>query len=201
MKKIVVILGCAAILLSACGKDDSKEAKKTDTAEVTTEVSEVVSAEEIDALVNDVDGENLPEAVVFEDEFTKKVGGNAEKFKKEFQKLSEPQQYYFCAAFAIGAMSVAKPITASAMVNYFLGLGANKYNVSINDDTYMAFNAGKNTFLHEELINVILKDKICENLINDATDYAVETKKSMADLDKMGQQEAERVVRYIQKQK
>lgn len=197
MKKIVVILGCAAILLSACGKDDSKEQNQnTATA---TEISEGVSAEEIDAVVNENSEENMPEVVVYEDEFTKKVGGNAEKFKKEFQKLSEPQQYYFCAAFAIGAMSVAKPITASAMVNYFLGLGANKYNVGINDETYMAFNAGKNTFLHEELINVILQDKICENLINEATDYAVDTKKSMADLDKLGQREAERVVKYIQK--
>lgn len=191
MKKIIVILGCAAFLLSACGKDDTESQKKTETV---TEVSEVISAEEIDALAEE---ETAP-VNVYEDDFTKKVGGDAERFKKEFVKLDEPQQYYFCAAFAMGAMSVAKPITASAMVNYFLGLGVNKYNVGINDDTYMAFNAGKNSFLHEELVNVILQDKICENLINSATDYAVKNNKSVADLDKLGQVEVEKVVKYIQ---
>lgn len=192
MKKIIVILGCAALLLSACGKKDEDKQKKT--AE-TTEVSEVISAEEIDVVTEE---EEIAPVSVYEDEFTKKVGGDAEIFKKEFKKLSEPQQYYFCAAFAMGAMSVAKPITASAMVNYFLGLGVNQYNVGINDDTYMTFNAGKNSFLHEELVNVILQDKICENLINSATDYAVKNNKSVADLDKLGQVEVEKVVKYIQ---
>ena len=192
MKKIIVILGCAALLLSACGKKD--EDKQKNTAE-TTEVSEVISAEEIDVVTEE---EEIAPVSVYEDEFTKKVGGDAEIFKKEFKKLSEPQQYYFCAAFAMGAMSVAKPITASAMVNYFLGLGVNQYNVGINDDTYMTFNAGKNSFLHEELVNVILQDKICENLINSATDYAVKNNKSVADLDKLGQVEVEKVVKYIQ---
>ncbi len=192
MKKIIVILGCAALLLSACGKKDEDKQKKT--AEP-TEVSEVISAEEIDVVTEE---EEIAPVSVYEDEFTKKVGGDAEIFKKEFKKLSEPQQYYFCAAFAMGAMSVAKPITASAMVNYFLGLGVNQYNVGINDDTYMTFNAGKNSFLHEELVNVILQDKICENLINSATDYAVKNNKSVADLDKLGQVEVEKVVKYIQ---
>lgn len=197
MKKIFVILGCAAILLSACGKDDSKEQKK---AAVENEVTEAVAVAETEVAVAEDTEEPVAEVVVYEDEFTKKIGGDAEKFKKEFKTLSEPQQYYFCAAFAMGAMSVAKPITASAMVNYFLGLGVNKYNVGIDDNTYMAFNAGKNSFLHEELINAILQDKICEKLINDATDYAVESKKSVADLDKLGQVEVEKVVKYIQNQ-
>ncbi len=191
MKKIIVILGCAVFLLSACGKKDEDKQKKTAT---TTEVSEVISAEEIDVLAE----EEVAPVSVYEDEFTKKVGGDAQIFKKEFKKLSEPQQYYFCAAFAMGAMSVAKPITASAMVNYFLGLGVNQYNVGINDDTYMTFNAGKNSFLHEELVNVILQDKICEDMINSATDYAVKNNKSVADLDKLGQVEVEKVVKYIQ---
>ncbi len=195
MKKLIVLLGCAAFLLGACGKDDTDN--QTQTASV-AETNEVISAEEIDILAED-EAETEP-VNVYEDEFTKKVGGNAEVFKREFKKLSEPQQYYFCAAFAMGAMSVAKPITASAMVNYFLGLGSNKYNVGIDDDTYMAFNAGKNSFLHEELVNTILQDKICENLINAATDYAVETQKSVADLDKLGQVEVEKVVKYIQQQ-
>lgn len=196
MKKIFVILGCAAILLSACGKNDSKEQDKT-TTEV--EVSEGVVTTSTD-IAADKEEEPVTEVVVFEDDFTKKVGGDVDKFKREFKTLSEPQQYYFCAAFAMGAMSVAKPITASAMVNYFLGLGVNKYNEGIDDSTYMAFNAGKNSFLHEDLVNTILQDKICENLINDATDYAVENKKSVADLDKLGQIEVEKVVKYIQNQ-
>ena len=191
MKKIIVILGCTAFLLSACCKDD---ADSQQTAEVVTETSGVISAEEIDALAV----EETEPVKVYEDEFTKKIGGDADIFKREFVKLAEPQQYYFCAAFAIGAMSVAKPITASAMVNYFLGLGVNKYGVGINDDTYMAFNAGKNSFLHEELVNAILQNKICEDLINSATDYAVKTDKSVADLDKLGQVEVEKVVKYIQ---
>ncbi|MBQ7632770.1 MAG: hypothetical protein IJS88_01480 [Alphaproteobacteria bacterium] len=197
MKKIFVILGCAALLLSACGKDESNEQKMTIQK---AEIEENISADVIDADVNEAVEEKAQEVVVFEDNFTKKVGGNTEKFKKEFKKLSAPQQYYFCAAFAMGAMAVAKPITASAMVNYFLGLGAHKYGVGINDDTYMAFNAGKNSFLHEDLVNVILQDKICENLINEATDYAVEKKQSVADLDKLGQIEVEKVVEYIQRQ-
>jgi len=192
MKKIIVILGCAVFLLSACGKKDEDKQKK---AAEPTEVSEVMSTEEIEIMAEE---EKTAPVSVYEDEFTKKVGGDAELFKKEFKKLSEPQQYYFCAAFAMGAMSVAKPITASAMVNYFLGLGVNQYNVGINDDTYMTFNAGKNSFLHEELVNVILQDKICENLINSATDYAVKNNKSVADLDKLGQVEVEKVVEYIQ---
>lgn len=191
MKKIIVILGCAVFLLSACGKEDAEKQKKTADA---TEVSEVISAEEIDAVAE----EEAAPVNVYEDEFTKRVGGDAELFKKEFRKLSEAQQYYFCAAFAMGAMSVAKPITASAMVNYFLGLGVNQYNVGINDDTYVAFNAGKNSFLHEELVNAILQDKICEDMINSATDYAVKNNKSVADLDKLGQAEVEKVVKYIQ---
>lgn len=197
MKKILVILGCAAILLSACGKDDSNEEKASAPK---TEVSDNTAATEVNTVVVEEQEEPAEQVVVYEDEFTKKVGGDVAKFKKEFKNLNEPQQYYFCAAFAMGAMSVAKPITASAMVNYFLGLGVNKYNVGIDDNTYMAFNAGKNSFLHEELINAILQDKICEDLINSATDYAVESKKSVADLDKLGQVEVEKVVKYIQTQ-
>lgn len=193
MKKIVVILGCVALLLSACGKKDEQKTEKTAQTEVS--VTESSGAITVD------DEENLPEAVYYEDDFTKKVAGDTKKFKAEFKKFNGAQKYYFCAAFAMGAMSVAKPITASAMVNYFMGLGVNKYNIGINDENYLAFNAGKNTFLHENIVNVILKDKICEDIINDAADYAVETNKSVAELDKRGQIEVEKVVKYIQKQK
>lgn len=192
MKKIIVILCCAAFLLSACGKKDEQN-KKDET--------KAANEEQVGVLENIDSDQNLPEPTYFEDDFTKKVGGDTEKFKKEFQKFNEAQKYYFCAAFAMGAMSVAKPITASAMVNYFMGLGVNKYNAGINDENYLAFNAGKNTFLHENIVNVILKDKICEDIINDAADYAVETNKSVAELDKRGQIEVEKVVKYIQKQK
>ncbi|MBR3676144.1 MAG: hypothetical protein IKN71_03305 [Alphaproteobacteria bacterium] len=194
MKKIMVILGCTAILLSACGKKD--EDKKTQ--EAGTEITQSTPTAELENIGSE---ENAQEAVYFEDDFTKKVAGDTAKFKTEFKKFNEAQKYYFCAAFAMGAMSVAKPITASAMVNYFLGLGVNKYNVGINDENYLAFNAGKNTFLHESIVNVILKDKICEDIINEAADYAVETNKSVAELDKRGQIEVEKVVKYIQKQK
>ena len=194
MKKIIVILGCTALLLSACGKKD--EDKKTQ--EINTEVAQSTLNTEPENIVSN---ENLPETVYYEDAFTQKVAGDAGKFKDEFKKFNEAQKYYFCAAFAMGAMSVAKPITASAMVNYFMGLGVNKYNIGINDENYLAFNAGKNAFLHENIVNVILKDKICEDIINDAADYAVETNKSVAELDKRGQIEVEKVVKYIQKKK
>lgn len=191
MKKIIVILGCVAFLISACGKSD----KQKDQAQQASDATQVTVDDIIDA------DENLPEAVYFEDDFTKQVGGNADVFKKEFKKLNDPQKYYFCAAFAMGAMSVAKPITASAMVNYFLGLGVNKYEIGINEENYKAFNAGKNVFLHENIVNVILEDKICENIINDAADYAVNTNKSVAELDRLGQIEVEKVVKYIQDQR
>ena len=193
MEKIVVILGCVALLISACGKNDEQKQKNENKG-----AAEVVADVKNNALLEE--RENLPEAVYYEDDFTRKVAGDSKKFTDEFKKLSDPQKYYFCAAFAMGAMSVAKPITASAMVNYFLGLGVNKYQIGINDETYVAFNAGKNTFLHENIVNQILENKICEDIINDAADYAVDTDKSVAELDKRGQIEVEKVVKYIQKQ-
>ena len=87
------------------------------------------------------------------------------------------------------------------MVTYFMGLGMAKYNVGINDRTYMTFNAGKNVFMHENLVNTILESKVCENIINDATDYAIGENISVADLDKLGQIEVEKVVKYIQAEK
>lgn len=204
MKKIIVILGCAAVLLSACGKKDNQN--KTDeqqqVQEQTATDADNAVQNAIDAALqpidSDVDEEPLPPAKYVEDEITKKIDGDTKKLEAEFAKLSDAQQYYFCAAFAMGAMSAAKPITASVMVNYFMGLGVAKYNVGINDETYMAFNAGKNVFLHENLVNKILENKSCENVISDAMEYAKKQQITVEYLDELGQVEVEKAVKYIQ---
>ncbi|MBR1756788.1 MAG: hypothetical protein IJ738_05760 [Alphaproteobacteria bacterium] len=207
MRKIIVILGCAAVLLSACGKKE--EQKQTTLPEQSTaQVQEQQSsaepqpiAEIMKATAADVvseDEETLPEAKYIEDVLTKRIDGDSEKLMKEFAHLNDAEQYYFCAAFAMGAMSAAKPVTASVMVTYFMGLGVAKYNVGINDETYMTFNAGKNVFMHENLVNTVLESKVCENIINDATEYAIKKNISVAELDKLGQIEVEKVVKYIQ---
>ena len=205
MKKIIVILGCAAILLSACGKkqEQSDAAKQQEQVQNQEQFSDFpAEAEDGSAIVNTADNEfgdeeNLPPTKYFEDELTRKIAGDSHNLEVEFAKLSDAQKYHFCAAFAMGAMSAAKPITASVMVTYFMGLGVAKYNVGIDDKTYVAFNAGKNVFFHENLVNTILENKSCENIINDATDYAVKEKISVADLDELGQVEVEKVVEYI----
>jgi len=202
MKKIITILGCVAVLLSACGKKE--DSKQTDNANTNQVVSNKQTANGKLSVAEDVlaeDNKPAKPAKYFEDDLTKKIGGNTDNFKKEFAKLDEAQKYYFCAAFAMGAMSAAKPITASVMVTYFMGLGVAKYNVGINDETYMAFNAGKNVFMHENLINEVLESGTCENIINEATDFAVKQKVRISDLDKLGQIEVEKVVKYIQKEK
>ena len=198
MKKIIVILGCAAILLSACGKKDNQnKADGQQVQEQTATENIVLDQQNVGDVDVTLEEETLPEAKYGEDEITKKIDGNPQNLEREFAKLSSAQQYYFCAAFAMGAMSAAKPITASAMVTYFMGLGVAKYNVGINDKTYMAFNAGKNVFMHEELVNAVLENKSCENIINEATEYASVKKIDMEELDKLGQIEVETVVKYI----
>lgn len=205
MKKIIVILGCAAILLSACGKKDNQnKADEQQVQEQTATDADNAVQSAVDAALQPIDTdvtleeEPLPPAKYVEDEITQKIGGNTKKLEAEFAKLSAAQQYYFCAAFAMGAMSAAKPITASVMVNYFMGLGVAKYNVGINDDTYMAFNAGKNVFLHENLVNKILENKSCENVISDAMEYAKKQQITVEYLDDLGQVEVEKAVKYIQ---
>ena len=210
MKKIIVILGCVTVLLSACGKKEQQKQETQQKQAVEQTQNQQVSkeaqplAETIKATAADVvldDEETLPQAKYVEDVLTKKIDGDSEKLMQEFSKLNDAEQYYFCAAFAMGAMSAAKPVTASVMVTYFMGLGMAKYNVGINDRTYMTFNAGKNVFMHENLVNTILESKVCENIINDATDYAIGENISVADLDKLGQIEVEKVVKYIQAEK
>lgn len=175
MKKLIITLSCALLLLTACGKEDegskvTNNAPQEQTQKVKKTQNKVKSANE-----------------------------KTDQFFKVFNKYSPAQKYYFCAAFAMGAMSVAKPVTASAMVNYFMGLGVAKYDVGINDDTYKAFNAGKNTFRHEEVVNTILKKKVCEDIMNEAADFARARNYRIADLDKRGKKEVEKVVRLIKK--
>ena len=178
MKKLMAILSCALLVLSACGKDDDSE--KTQNNALPLQVQKVQGKK-----TKNSQSANM----------------NTTDFFKKFEKYSDAQKYYFCAAFAMGAMSVAKPVTASAMVNYFMGLGVAKYNVGINEETYKAFNAGKNTFRHEELVNSILKNKVCENIMNDAADFARERDYHISDLDKRGKKEVEKVVRMIKQKK
>lgn len=177
MKKLIVILGCAAALLSACSKDDGTEKQNS---AVKAEVQNVNNAS---------DG-NVNELATDDDD-------DADTFFVKFNEFNPAQKYYFCAAFAMGAMSVAKPVTASAMINYFMGLGVAKYNVGIDEETYKAFNAGKNSFRNENFVNAILKRKVCEEIMNDAADFARDRNYNVADLDKRGKKEVEKVVQYI----
>ena len=182
MKKLLVVLGCLLLVLSACGKDENKD-KATDK----------------EAMITPAESEG--EEVVSQSELMARINGDSEKFLAEFDNFSDAQKYYFCAAFAMGAMSVSKPVTASAMVNYFMGLGVARYNEGINDKNYVAFNAGKNTFLYEALVNTVLENKTCEDIMNDAADFAKKRNYNVADLDKQGKKEVARVLRYIQNDK
>ena len=186
MKKMMTILCCISLLLTACGKDE--EQKDQDILDQTM-IKETQKAPNI---------KTLPQT---KSAFINAIEGDPEKFLRAFSQMSDAKQYYFCSAFAMGAMSVSKPVTVSAMVNYFMGLGVTKYQIGINDDTYEAFNAGKNVFLHESLVNTILKRQICENIMNDATEYAHKNKLNMEDLDKLGKIEVGKVVEYIKKEK
>lgn len=183
MKKLLVILGCAIFILSACGKDEND-------ADKTARVAD--QADDIQMKINDIKPEEGRD-------FMEQVVNNPSLFGREFRKFTPVQQYYFCAAFAMGAMSATKPITASAMVNYFMGLGVAKYNEGINKDTYKAFNLGKNTFRFESVVNAILKHKTCEVIMNDAAEFAKKKNYHVADLDKLGKREVERVIQYIKK--
>ena len=94
----------------------------------------------------------------------------------------------------MGAMSVSKPETASAMVNYFLGLGVVKYGQGIDDMTYPAFDSGKHIFHYELVVNDILDKKICENIIVEATGFAKENNINAVTLNDKGKQEVEKIV-------
>lgn len=180
MKNFFYLL-CVLSLLCACGKKDEQNAQPQE--------NQIITQKQYSENMAATDKTNKKNTAV-----------NPEEFLRQFAKYNDAQKYYFCAAFAMGAMSVSKPITASAMVNYFMGLGAVKYNVGINDETYPAFNAGKNSFTSEILVNTILQKHICEDIMNEAADFAKDKKYNVADLDKRGKVEVARVVEYIKKQ-
>lgn len=127
------------------------------------------------------------------------ISVNQDNFLKEFQKLDAAQQYYFCAAFTMGAMSVSKPITASAMVNYFIGLGVVQHNRGIDEDTYMAFDFGKNVFHFDKIVNTILQKKICENIIGEASQTAKVKKMKTKEINAIGRKEVKKIVERIEK--
>ena len=118
-------------------------------------------------------------------------------YEKAFKQLNDVQKYYFCAAFSMGAMSVSKPETASAMVNYFLGLGVVKYGQGIDDMTYPAFDSGKHIFRYELVVNDILDKKICENIIVEATGFAKDNNISAETLNDKGKEEVEKIVKKL----
>lgn len=128
-----------------------------------------------------------------------KISVNQDDFLTEFQKLDAAQQYYFCAAFTMGAMSVSKPITASAMVNYFMGLGVVQHNRGIDENTYMAFDFGKNVFHFDKIVNTILQEKICENIIGAATQAAKVKKMKTKEINAIGRKEVKKIVERIKK--
>lgn len=183
MQKIFVFLLCATMMLASCGKDeatDQAQNQNTDTAVETVSEDAAIAA-------------NI-------DKWSQ-IAGNSELFSNEFNKFTPAQQYYFCSAFTMGAMSASKPATASAMVSYFLGLGVIKYSQGIDDKNYYAFDMGKNIFLYELVVNYILEEKICENVMLQATDYAKESKISTDEINEKGKPEALKIVDYINKNK
>ena len=174
MKKQLAMLLCMTALLISCGKDDDNaDSQSTQPENAATEQNA--------------------------GSYDKVLAGDVTSFMKEYESFSDVRKYYFCAAFSMGAMSVSKPATASAMIGYFLGLGVVKYDRGIDDETYYAFDLGKNAFRYEAVVNHILDSKICENIMIDAADYAKSKKYSTEYLSDKGHKEAEKIVEYIKK--
>lgn len=184
MRGKLALACCVVSLLVGCGKND--EADKS-----------VPVKEEV---VSNTVSENVIKPA-FSKDLLKIIAKDQKKFTAEFNKFDDAQKYYFCAAFTMGAMSVAKPVTASAMVNYFLGLGVMKYNRGIDDDTYRAFDFGKNIFYFETAVNTILHDHICENIIGDAGQFAKRKKYTTKELNARGKKEVRKIVDYISQKK
>lgn len=183
MQKLLIINMCSALFLTACGDNQSdktvvlqKEQKNIAESNIQQHIKSAVS---VDLLQN--------------------VAADQNNFRREFNKLDKAQQYYFCAAFTMGAMSVAKPITASAMVNYFMGLGVIQYNRGIDKETYKAFDFGKNIFHFDKATNTILQEKICENIIGAATQSAKVKKMSTKGINQIGNVEVKKIVARIKK--
>lgn len=175
MKKFITLIACLTFMISACDNQKSeKEVKQTETninAEANTENNN--------------------------EELWQNINGEPANFEKAFNQFNEVQKYYFCAAFSVGAMSVSKPETASAMVNYFLGLGVVKYNQGIDDETYKAFDSGKHIFKYELVLNYILDKKVCENIIVEATDFAQKNHYTAETLNDKGKIEVEKIIKKL----
>lgn len=177
MKKLIAMLSFLALFLSAC--DNKKAEESTENAPETT-----------------AQAESLPETDN-SNELWQNINGEPANFEKAFDQFNEVQKYYFCAAFSMGAMSVSKPETASAMVNYFLGLGVVKYGQGIDDSTYPAFDSGKHIFRYELVVNDILDKKICENIMVEATEFAQNNNFTAETLNDKGKEEVEKIVKKL----
>lgn len=179
MKNFITLLCFLLLFLTACGRDDH---------------STQDMVEEQDYSDIDIEEAIGPSASL---DLLQIVAKDPKDFRKEFNKLDNAQQYYFCAAFAMGAMSVSKPATASAMVNYFIGLGVAEYNRGIDSDTYKAFDFGKNIFHFEPVVNTILHKKICENIIGRASEDVKHKKLTTKKINELGKVEVKKIVDFI----
>lgn len=182
MKKILTLLLCSMFALSACGNDEEQ-----------TENNSVANNEAKNKVVK---AEPNPQADVLNEKW-KKVIGNRKLFKAQYDKLSAAQQYYFCSAFSLSAMSASKPVTASAMISYFLGVGVEKYSQGIDDNTYYAFDMGKNIFLYDDVVNYVIENGTCEKVISEATDYVKDKNLDTEDMSKKGNRELKKIVERI----
>lgn len=177
MKKLIVLLAGLTFLICAC---DNKKSEEKQTNEQTEKVIQETSAEADNS-----------------SELWEHINGEPANFEKAFNQLNEVQKYYFCTAFSVGAMSVSKPETASAMVNYFLGLGVAKYGQGIDDETYSAFDSGKHIFRYELVVNDILDKKICENIIIEASEFARKNNFTTENLNDKGKTEVEKIIQKL----
>lgn len=170
MKKFLVILSCLCMFLSACDSQKSEEKQAENT-------------------------QNTIENSLVEQE--KRVEDNPENFTTIFNAYTPAQKYYFCAAFSIEAIAVSKPATAVAMIHYFLGLGVVQYSQGIDEATFEAFDLGKNIFTSETIVNNILENKTCENIIVSAAEFAQREGYDTEILNDKGAPEAEKLVLYL----
>ena len=184
MKIYTAILVFLILILNACGGSDEQSAQNVSEE---NDIAESTIEETVDSAVSQ--------------DLLRIIAKDPKNFQHEFKKMDTAQKYYFCAAFAMGAMSVAKPATASAMVNYFLGMGVVQYNRGIDDETYKAFDFGKNIFHFEPVVNTILHEQICESIIGEATSTVKHKHLSTKDINKIGKKEVRKIVQYIKENK
>ncbi len=180
MKKLIALLGCLAFFVSAC--DNKKNEENTAVAEKASQNEEVAET---------------AQSTEPSSELWQNISGEPANFEKAFAQLNDVQKYYFCAAFSVGALSVSKPETASAMVNYFLGLGVVRYGQGIDDSTYEAFDSGKHIFRYELVVNDILEKKTCENIMLEATQFAKDNNFTAEAVNDKGKPEVEKIVNKL----